>query len=102
MLEDVSVKELKDSVRQNNKNEKVVIDINTYIEEVYRLNSEIEYEDDFVQLIVDLYLSEEHNLSDLESRSNKQQIFIWKNGVRDFIEDPSGTCIDINNKSNRK
>lgn len=101
MLENTNVKELKTAVRKSHNDEHIITDINTYIEVAYHLNNDVGYTDDFVQLLVDLSESEENDLSDFKSQANKKQIYIWNNGIKDLIEDPESTCIDINDKNNR-
>lgn len=101
MLENTNVKELKTAVRKSHNDEHIIIDINTYIEVAYHLNNDVGYTDDFVQLLVDLCESEENDLSDFKSQANEKQIYIWNNGIKDLIEDPESTCIDINDKNNR-
>jgi hypothetical protein len=101
MLESDNIDELKEAVTSKNNNSRVTNDITTYIDVVYNMNNQVDYEDKFVEKLWELHKSDNKELSDIRTVDNSDYRIIWDKGIKNIVEDPGQEAIDINDNDMR-
>lgn len=101
MLESDNIEELKEAVTSQNNNSKAARDITTYIDVVYNMNNQVDYEDEFVEKLWELHKSDDRELSDIRTVDGPNYRLIWDKGIKDIVEEPGENTIDINDTDMR-
>lgn len=101
MLESDNIDELKQAVTSANNNSQAAKDITTYIDVVYNMNNQVDYEDEFIEKLWELYNADDKELSDIRTVDGPNYRIIWDKGIEDIVEDPGQSTIDINDTGMR-